>query len=157
MDINIQVSGNHIIATGIAQLSCETDALFNYVADLGNDKNWRSEIVRTDTNGRPALNSVVIEHTFLSKQLPDHINTLICRQFIDNQRIVYETEPTAAFYLKSDRKVEPIGSGARFTYVVTFDTGIVKQALGFSLPKWLIAWKTKTDMKKYLSKLAKVL
>lgn len=157
MNIKVQVSGNHIIATGIATFNCTNETLFNYVADLGNDKNWRSEITRTDTNGLPTLNCVATEHTFLSKKLPDHINVLVCRQFEDGKRIVYETESTAAFYLKSDRTVGSHGAGSRFTYVVAFDAGIVKHALGFGLPKWLIAWKTKSDMKKYLSKLAGVL
>ncbi len=157
MDLHVQVSGTQIIATGVAIFNCSNETLFNYVADLANDKNWRGEITRTDTNGQPRLNCIATEHSFLSKKLPDHTNVLVCRQFENGKRIVYETEPTAAFYLKSDRTVESQGAGSQFTYVVAFDSNIVKHALGFGLPKWLIAWKTRSDMKKYLSKLAAVL
>jgi hypothetical protein len=72
--------------------------------------------------------------------------------------VVFETTDANLFYLKSSRAVTTISPTAtRISYQLEFDSKIVKAAIGFRLPKWLIAYKANSDLKKYLYNLSRVM
>jgi uncharacterized membrane protein len=134
------------------------DSVFEFISNLENDSLWRKEINETKVSGKPALNVIVIEDSFLSKRTPSNIIELKCIDFQLNKLIVYETANEKYFYLKSTREVESItDNSTKITYSIEFDKAIVKHGLGFNLPTFLIQFVTNTDMKKYLSKLKTII
>lgn len=137
----------------------DIDTVFAYIANLRNDKNWRKEINETTlSTPSPQLNSVARESSFLSKKVPARIATLQCTTFTPNVSIAYTSLPTDDFYLANTRTVQAISSStSRFTYSISFDKGIVKHGLGFSLPRFIIAWYTTKTMEKYLANLKSIL
>lgn len=81
-----------------------------------------------------------------------------CVKFDKNEIVVFETSRDARFYLKSQRMVKAASDhSTEVIYELDFDMGIVKFAMGFSLPRFIIIWKAKSDMKKYLRKLKELL
>lgn len=69
-----------------------------------------------------------------------------------------ETTPQNKFWSKNTRLVEPSSNKkTQVTYRLQFDRNIVKYRLGFSLPKFLIYFYTKSTMKKYLAVLKSIL
>lgn len=133
----------------------DIETVFAYVANLRNDKNWRKEINDTTlSTPLPQLNSVARESSFLSKKVPARIATLQCTTFTPNESVAYTSLPTEDFYLANTRSVQAISpSTTRLTYSISFDIGIVKHGLGFSLPRFIIAWHTTKTMEKYLAAL----
>lgn len=145
--MNIIVSGNII-------LQADATAVFLYLADLSNDKFWRKEISETILSAKPGLHVTATETSYLSKRVPKHVLSLICIAYSEPATVIYETLPESKFYLKSTRLVEAVSKGqSRFTYSLEFDPLVVKHALGFSLPLFLIRWVAQSDLKKYLSQL----
>lgn len=153
------VENNTIVAEASITINKSRDVVFGYIANLRNDKLWRSEITQTDTNNtEPGLQTTATEHSFLSKKVPDHIYQLQCTTIQPGAEIVYQTIPGSPFFLQSLRRTQAITPNSTlFTYRIQFHRSVVKHAMGIQLPKWLITWKTKSDMKKYLQKLSEVI
>jgi hypothetical protein len=146
----------NITVTDFVIISTDYKAVFEYIANLENDKFWRNEINSTKMTSRPKLNALAIESSYLSKRVPNHILQLVCTDFQENSRIIYQTVPESAFYLKSIREVEAISSTqTKVTYTIAFDKSVVKYGLGFSLPTFLVKFVAKSDMVKYLRQLKK--
>lgn len=149
---------NLIYASGTITICTDHQTLFEYISNLENDKFWRKEINFTTMSSLPELGVLATEDSFLSKKVPNHILSLKCIEFQNNSCIVYETSPKSKFYLKSTRKVETISKKeSRLIYTIEFDASVVKHGLGIGLPKFLIEFVTKSDMKKYLKKLKVIL
>ncbi len=143
-----------IVTKGEILINKNTSTVFAFIANLQNDSQWRSEINETTMNGAAQLGVMVKESSFLSKRVPANVLALTCTQFTLNESITYTTVPSSPFYLQSIRKVETINNqSCKFIYEITFDKSIVKHALGFGLPGFIIYMVAKGDMKKYLKKL----
>lgn len=149
--MNINVEGSIIIKKDLK-------TVFDFIANLENDKKWRKEINSTTMTGKPGINVLAKEDSFLSKRTPNHILNLVCTVYDEHKKVVYETLPDSAFYLNSDRQVLLItAQETQVVYNLTFDKSIVKQALGFSLPTFIVKSVAKADMKKYLTQLKTVI
>ncbi|KOY87115.1 hypothetical protein AD998_14045 [bacterium 336/3] len=151
MNTNIKIDGFKIISRNLS-------TVFQYVANLENDQFWRKEINSTSMNAKPQINTLAVEDSFLSKKVPHHILNLICTEYIEENKIIYQTVPDSPFFLKSIRIVEAISEQeTKFLYHIEFDKNIVKHGLGFMLPAFIIRYVAKQDMKKYLNKLKTIL
>ncbi|WP_207492376.1 hypothetical protein [Aridibaculum aurantiacum] len=149
MNINIE---------GAITINAERSIVFDYISNLENDKYWRKEINWTAMTAKPALGALAEESSFLSKRAPNNILKLHCIEFLGNKKVVYQTVPGSTFYLKSSRLVEAISaSECKVIYSLSFDNGIIKHALGFSLPMFVSRMVAKNDMKKYLATLKSIL
>lgn len=154
------IADNHrrIKVNGSINIPADLKKVFDFVANLENDQYWRKEINNTNMTGAPGIDAIACEDSFLSKRVPSHTLTLICTVYRENRQVVYQTIPVSTFYLKTDRQVEFISANeTRVLYHIQFDKDIVKHALGFSLPTFLIKMAAKAAMKKYLRKLKEVL
>jgi len=79
---------------------------------------------------------------------------LKCIRYEKNKLVIFETTDEAEFYLKSYREVNVISDQiTEIIYSVDFDARLVRYALGFSLPEFLIYLKANLDKFKYLKKL----
>lgn len=151
---------NHrpITVSGIILIRKNTAEAFDYFANPENDVHWRTEINQSKLLGPLQPGVMVEEYSFLSKKASNNLITFQCIELRKDQIALFETPKNSKFYLRSERKVRVIGENeTEIQYHLTFDLEIVKYALGFSLPKWLIQWKAKSDMKKYLRKLKSIL
>ncbi len=147
-----------IQATGFITLSRDVKTVFDFIANLENDRLWRKEIRSTTMTTKPQLQAIATEDSVLSKRVPSFVLKLVCVDFSENQQVVYKTPADSAFFLESRRRVEAVGENQTvFHYEVTFDANIAKHGLGFGLPAFLVGFVAKTDMKKYLKKLKAVL
>jgi hypothetical protein len=130
---------------------------FAYLANLENDSLWRKEINHTTLFGPPGLGVEAYEYSNLSKRMNNHLLVLTCIEWVEGEKVVFETKPDSLFYLKSIRRIEALANNqSRFHYTIEFDNKLVKHALGFALPGFLIRFGASQDMKKYLNKLKKV-
>lgn len=137
---------------------CNNGEAFKLFCNPSNDHHWRKEINRTTLEGELQAGTLVYEYSHLSKKQPDNLRTLRCIEWVANNHATYESVPGADYYLKSQRKVTSIKPGTtRLTYELVFDTSIVKFALGFWLPPFLIAAKARSDMKKYMQQLKTII
>ncbi len=83
--------------------------------------------------------------------MPHYAQRFVCTCFESNHRVVFETVPGSAFPQRSERVATANGvQGVAFVYHLEFDSGIVSEALGFSLPQFLIRWAAKRDAQRYL-------
>jgi hypothetical protein len=97
---------------------------------------------------------MISEYSYLSKKAPNNLVILKCVQYDKNKIAVFETPENAEFYLRSQRQVNAIADNTtEIIYTLEFDTNLVKYALGFSLPIFIISFKANSDMKKYLRRL----
>ncbi len=143
-----------IITKGTIVVNKKAENVFDFFANPSNDKLWRTEINRTILNGTLGIGSLVSEYSYLSKKAPNNLIELECKVFEKDKIAVYETLENADFYLKTQRQVKSVSSNStEVIYTLCFDKGIVKFALGFGLPKFIISLKAKSDMKKYLRQL----
>lgn len=79
---------------------------------------------------------------------------LKCVKFDKNKLAIFETHDNAQFYLRSQRQVKAISENTtEIIYTLDFDIGLVKYALGFALPKFIVSFKADRDIKKYLRQL----
>ena len=148
----------NIDITDMITIYKDSKTVFDYISNLENDKFWRKEINSTTMSTKPQLNALAVESSFLSKRVPGNILNLICTEFSENKKIVYQTLPDSKFFIKSIREVEAISQNeSRVIYSITFDKSIAKHGLGFSLPSFIIKWAANNDMKKYLAKLKTIL
>jgi hypothetical protein len=142
---------------GSCVLPIASHLAFAYLANLENDCLWRKEINHTTLFGPPSLGVEAYEYSNLSKRMNNHLLVLSCKEWVEGERVVFETKPDSAFYLRSTRQIEALANNqSRFHYTVEFDNNLVKHALGFALPGFLIWFGAAQDMKKYLNKLKKV-
>ncbi len=148
----------NILVTGFINISADHKTVFDYIANLSNDKFWRKEINSTTMNTKPQMNALATENSYLSKRVPDNMLHLICTEFVENKKVVYQTLPDSKFFLKSLRMVESVSENeTKVTYTIAFDKCIVKHGLGFSLPTLIVELVAKHDMKKYLAALKALL
>jgi sugar/nucleoside kinase (ribokinase family) len=147
-----------ITITGTILINKDVETVFNFFADPGNDAQWRAEVNESTLDGNLEMGVTVFEHSYLSKKAPNNLIELKCIEFKRNKIAIFETEPNAKFYERSQRQVNVVsGSTTEITYSLDFDIEIVKFALGFSLPKFIVSMKAGSDMKKYLRNLKKQL
>ena len=140
--------------TGSILVNRNVDSVFNFFANPSNDKLWRKEINQSTLEGTLQLGVSVFEYSYLSKKVSNNLLELKCTQFDKNKIAVFETHENAQFYEKSQRLVKVLSDNTtEITYTLDFDKDIVKYALGFSLPKFIISVKANSDMKKYLRQL----
>lgn len=133
----------------------DIETVFEFFCDLRNDKFWRKEINFT-TADKIELGAVAVENSYLSKKVSNYTSKLICCEYMKNERITYETLPDY-FFLRSNRAVEFVTANAtKITYKLAFDKAIVKHGLGFDLPHFLVSLVAKSDMKKYIHRLKKI-
>lgn len=145
---------NLIQVSGTVLINRSAGIVFDFLANPCNDRLWRTEINRSILDGYPGLGVSVSEYSNLSKKAPDHLLQLKCVEFDRNRSAVFKTPDHAAFYLKSQRLVNAVSATqTEVFYKLDFDKKIVKQAIGFSLPKFIVAYKARSDMKKYLLQL----
>ncbi|TAF76118.1 MAG: hypothetical protein EAZ53_04245 [Bacteroidetes bacterium] len=147
-----------IKTTGTVLVTQKAENVFNYFANPSNDNLWRSEINKSTLNGPLQLEVKVSEYSYLSKKIPNNLIELKCIHFDKNNLAIFETSNSAQFYLKTERNVKAISNNiTEIIYSITFDIEIVKYALGFTLPKFIVSWKANSDMKKYLLQLKTIL
>jgi hypothetical protein len=143
-----------IKTTGTILVNKSVRSVFDFFANPSNDKLWRTEINQSKLDGALQLGVTVSEYSYLSKKVPNNLLELKCVQFDKNKIAIFETPGNAKFYLKSQRQVKPVSvNTTEIIYTLYFDKSIVKFALGFSLPKFIVSMKANSDMKKYLRKL----
>lgn len=131
-----------------------TETVFNYFANPANDKHWRKEVNDTLLHGSLQAGVTVSEYAYLSKKAPNNLIELTCMQFDRNSIAVFETPDNAPFYEKSQRQVRAVSNNTtEITYTLYFDKDMVAFALGFALPRFIIAFKANSDMRKYLHQL----
>lgn len=143
-----------ITARGKITVHTSIERAFDFFADPANDGLWRSEINRSISGGPVQVGVKVTEYSYLSKKAPNNLVQLTCVAFEKNRAATFETPAGSPFYEKSQREVRALaGNSTEITYAIEFDINIVKFALGFSLPRFIIALKAQNDMKKYLRQL----
>ncbi|RYD82865.1 MAG: hypothetical protein EOP53_02455 [Sphingobacteriales bacterium] len=147
-----------IEVNGTITISNKAKTIFDYISNLENDRFWRKEINYTLLDSKPGINTKAIENSFLSRKAPNHLVKLICSDYIQNRQIVYQTFTGAKYFLKSERKIELLSENeTKVHYTIKFDKSIVKQGLGFDMPKFIVQMAAKNDMKKYLATLKTIL
>lgn len=147
-----------VSATGKILIAKEVQTVFDFFANPANDSLWRKEINRSIIQGRLETGVAVLEYSHLSKRAPNHLLELKCTAYDKNKLAVFETETHASFKLISKREVNVVTKGVtEVVYTLDFDPGIVKMALGFGLPEFIVRWKAGKDMKTYLKELKKKL
>jgi hypothetical protein len=130
------------------------DWVFNFFANPSNDKLWRKEINQSTLDGTLQLGVLVSEYSYLSKKVSNNLLELKCVQLDKNKIAVFETNENAQFYLRSERQLYAISDNkTEIKYTLAFDINLVKFALGFSLPKFIVSFKANSDIKKYLRQL----
>ena len=137
--------------TGTILINKSVESVFDFFVNPSNDIFWRTEINKSILNGTLQLGVKISEYSYLSKKVPDNLIELKCIQFDKNKLAIFETDKTSQFYLRSQRQVKAISDNTtEVIYTLDIDIGLVKYALGFSLPKFIVLFKAKRDMKKYL-------
>ncbi|GAB3557719.1 SRPBCC family protein [Spirosoma fluminis] len=140
--------------TGTILINKDTESVFNFFANPVNDTLWRTEINKSTLNGPLQVGVTVYEYSYLSKKAPDNLIELKCVQYDKSRLAIFETPGNAEFYLRSERQVNPIFDiTTEIVYTLEFDINVVKFALGFPLPKFIISFKAGSDMEKYLQRL----
>jgi hypothetical protein len=147
-----------INSSGTILVNQSSETVFNFFANPSNDPLWRTEINASTLKGTLEVGAQVSEYSNLSKKAPNHLIELKCMQFDVNKAAIFETPSGAPFFLRSERLVKAIsGNTTEVTYIVEFDLGLVKYALGFSLPAFIVSFKANSDLKKYLRQLRTIL
>jgi hypothetical protein len=143
-----------IRTAGTILVNKDIESAFNFFANPSNDHLWRKEINKSILNGTLQLGTTISEYSYLSKKASNNLIELKCVQYDKYNLAVFETAVNAQFYLRSQRQVKAISANqTQIIYTLNFDLDIVKFALGFSLPKFIVSLKAESDMKKYLRQL----
>ena len=147
-----------IKSTGTILVKKNIETVFDFFANPTYDMFWRTEINQSHLDSILQLGVTVAEYSYLSKKASNNLVELICVKFDKNKIAVFETLDSAKFYLKTERQVKSVSSNAtEVMYSISFDKSIVKFALGFGLPKFIVSLKADSDMKKYLRQLKTIL
>lgn len=148
------INKTRIKATGSILVNKSAESIFDFFANPFNDNLWRTEIHKSTIDGKLQLGATISEYAYLSKRVPNNLTVLKCVQFEQNKIATFETEETAQFYMRSIRQVNAISENTTaIIYTLYFDIDLVKYALGFALPKFIVSFKTDSDLKKYLRQL----
>jgi len=138
------------------QVDCQT--AFRYIADLRNDRHWRSEVRSTTRDSISGVGNVAIEESYLSQKVPSFSRQLVCSLYLKNSVVVYETANGDPYFLKSTRSFRHLADHkTEVTYLLEFDPAVVRYGLGFGLPNFIVNTVTRMAMKKYLRKLKQIL
>lgn len=149
---------NCIHVSGVIGVNKDAASAFAFFANPANDHLWRTEINKSMVQGPLQAGATVVEYAYLSKKAANHLLKFQCVQFENNKLAIFETGHNAPFYQKSQRRVKAVSATAtELVYTLDFDINVVKFALGFNLPRFLVAWKANSDLKKYLRQLKKQL
>lgn len=147
-----------ITISGTIVVNKNQETVFKFFANPTNDKFWRAEINESTLSNTLQLGVMISEYSYLSKKAPNNLIQLECVEYTQNEIAIFETPNNAPFYERSERQVKSITvNTTEVNYSLNFDKGIVKLALGFSLPSFIIYLKAKSDLKKYLQQLKSVL
>jgi hypothetical protein len=150
--------GKLIGIQGVVVIEKDIHTVFSMISNPSNDSKWRTEITESKTNGPVEIGTLVYEYSYLSKRAPHHLLVLKCTEYVPNRMVVFETGEDSGFYLRSRRTVNALSEHrTEVKYELEFDLELVKFALGFSLPKFLVRYKSQQDMRKYLNRLKSVL
>ncbi len=143
-----------ITISGSVIINNQIDKVFEFFGNPINDWQWRKEVRLTKLNKKLEPGVVVAEYSYLSPKIPENLIELVCVSYEPNLVAIFETLNNSRFYEKSQRLVTAVSKQkTKIIYTLEFDTSIVKYALGFSLPYFLISLKANYDMKKYLKNL----
>ena len=143
-----------IKTTGTILVNKKAERAFDFFANPSNDNLWRTEINKSTLDGTLQLGVTISEYSHLSKKVPNNLIELKCVQFDKNKLAIFETHDNAQFHIRSQRQVKSISDNTtEIIYTLEFDIGLVKYALGFALPKFIISLKADSDIKKYLRQL----
>ncbi|TAF31957.1 MAG: hypothetical protein EAZ67_11255 [Cytophagales bacterium] len=143
-----------IKTTGKILVNQKAENVFDFFANPSNDNLWRTEINKSTLNGLLQLGVTISEYSYLSKKAPNNLIELRCIHFDKNKLAIFETPNNAKFYIKSQRQVNAISDNTtEIIYTLDFDINLVKYALGFALPKFIISLKADSDLKKYVRQL----
>ncbi|WP_460634306.1 SRPBCC family protein [Larkinella harenae] len=149
---------NLIKNSGAILVNKNAEDVFDFFANPCNDNLWRTEINKSLLDGPLQVGVTVSEYSYLSKKESNNLLELKCVQFEKNKIAVFETPDNPKFYLRSQRLVKAVSDNTtELIYKLDFDKSIVKFAVGFSLPNFIISLKAGSDMKKYLRQLKKQL
>lgn len=159
MTTTITMTNKKLIRTsGTILVNRNVERVFDFLVNPGNDNLWRTEINKSILNGPLQEGVTVSEYSYLSKKAPDNLIELQCVQYEKNKLAIFETSEKSGFYLRSERQVKIISdTTTEINYQLEFDISIVKFALGFALPKFIVSYKASSDMKKYLLQLKSIL
>ncbi|MDQ8003150.1 MAG: hypothetical protein REI64_00045 [Pedobacter sp.] len=153
---NITTHRKLIRISGTILINKDVEGVFNFYANPSNDHLWRTEINKSTLDGELQLGVTAAEYSYLSKKAPNNLLEMKCTQFNKNKIAIFETLQSEKFYLKSERITNSLPDlTTEITYKLEFDKNIVKFATGISLPIFLISWKAKDDLRKYLQQLKK--
>lgn len=157
--MTIKMTNKKLIkSSGTILVHGNVERVFDFFVNPGNDNLWRTEINQSILNGALEVGVTVSEYSYLSKKAPDNLLELQCVQYEKNKLAIFETSEDSRFYLKSERQVKAISdTSSEIIYLLEFDISIVKFALGFALPKFIVSYKANSDMKKYLLQLKSIL
>lgn len=148
------INKNLIRTKGNILVNKKAKSVFDFFANPCNDNLWRTEINKSTLDGPLQLGVRISEYSYLSKKVPDNLIELTCVEFDNNSLAIFETPDKAAFHMRSQRQVKAISDNTTaIIYTLAFDIGLVKYALGFSLPKFIVSLKADRDIKKYLQRL----
>ena len=155
MTLSSKMTSKKLIkTTGTIIVNKKAESVFDFFANPSNDNLWRTEINKSTLDGILQLGVTISEYSYLSKKAPNNLTELKCVHFDRNKLAIFETPDNAQFYLKSQRQVKAISDNTtEIIYSLTFDIGLVKYALGFALPKFIVSFKADSDIKKYLRQL----
>ena len=147
----------NLVTTIIVEKDSQT--VFAYMSDLRLDKNWRKEINETIVaESHLTIHSIAIEDSCLSKKVPHHKAVLRCVAYFPGKQVVYQSLPDNMFWLQNTREVEQLENNrTKIVYKLAFDPAVVKYALGFKLPVFIIKYYTQATMLSYLKKLKQLL
>lgn len=147
-----------INTTGTVVVNTNSERAFDFFANPSNDNLWRTEINKATLDGNLQLGVLVSEYSNLSKKASNDLIELRCVKYEHNKLAIFETPENAQFYQRSHRQIEAISDKTtKIIYSLDFDINIVKHALGFALPKFIVSFKAKSDLKKYLQQLKTIL
>lgn len=145
---------NLIKATGTILVNKNIESTFDFFANPTNDSLWRTEINDSIPDGPLQPGTTISEYSYLSKKAANNLLKLQCVHFDRNHLAIFETPTGSRFYLKSQRMVKAVSDDTtEITYQLEFDKSIVKFAIGINLPDFIVSYKAKSDMKKYLRQL----
>jgi uncharacterized membrane protein len=148
-----QVKKNICITRSVF-ISAPKEKVFIFFSHPENDKMWRSEIQESTFTGKDTFRQT----SSLSRRITHYVKEYKIDSLQENQYISFKTVKGTSYDEQSFRKVISRGEGGSLvTYSICFNPDIVKYALGYSLPGWIVKLYTKQKAKKYLKNLRKIL
>ncbi|GAB2965562.1 hypothetical protein GCM10027048_39260 [Hymenobacter coalescens] len=140
-------------------IQASAEQVFAYAADLRNDAHWRAEVHGTRLHAeQPAVGAVATEDAYLSPREPHSLTELEYLVYEPGRRMHCVSVAGSPHRLSVERRFRPLGPGTtEFVYGLEFEARLVRQALGFALPGWLLRWHTGRMMERYQRTLKRLL